>query len=141
MSRPPEYPKEGLGAPSTVKIPTERGQSMLSIGIETVGGVMTTLIPRNTPLPTQITEIFTTAVDNQTSVEIHVLQGERPRSVFSARGSRAHPCVWAESPPEPGVERFVVVDQRVRPTFEADPEPPNPIPSLGSLADPPLENR
>ncbi|WP_457634802.1 molecular chaperone DnaK [Persephonella sp.] len=49
----------------------------LSLGIETLGGVMTTLIPRNTPIPTKKCEIFTTAADNQTQVEIHVLQGER----------------------------------------------------------------
>ncbi|WP_456464482.1 molecular chaperone DnaK [Persephonella sp.] len=49
----------------------------LSLGIETLGGIMTTLIPRNTPIPTKKCEIFTTAADNQTQVEIHVLQGER----------------------------------------------------------------
>jgi len=50
----------------------------LSLGIETLGGVMTTLIPRNTTIPTRKSEIFSTATDNQTSVEVHVLQGERP---------------------------------------------------------------
>jgi molecular chaperone DnaK len=50
----------------------------MSLGIETLGGVMTTLIPRNTTIPTLKTEVFSTASDNQTSVEIHVLQGERP---------------------------------------------------------------
>jgi molecular chaperone DnaK len=50
----------------------------LSLGIETLGGVMTTLIPRNTTIPTRKSEVFSTAVDNQTSVEVHVLQGERP---------------------------------------------------------------
>jgi molecular chaperone DnaK len=50
----------------------------LSLGIETLGGVMTTLIPRNTTIPTRKGEIFSTAADNQTSVEVHVLQGERP---------------------------------------------------------------
>jgi molecular chaperone DnaK len=49
----------------------------LSLGIETLGGVMTTLIPRNTTIPTKRTEVFSTAEDNQTTVEIHVLQGER----------------------------------------------------------------
>jgi molecular chaperone DnaK len=50
----------------------------LSLGIETLGGVMTTLIPRNTTIPTRKSEVFSTAADNQTSVEVHVLQGERP---------------------------------------------------------------
>jgi molecular chaperone DnaK len=49
----------------------------LSLGIETMGGVMTTLIQRNTTIPTRKSEIFSTASDNQTSVEVHVLQGER----------------------------------------------------------------
>ena len=49
----------------------------LSLGIETLGGVMTTLIPRNTTIPTRKSEVFSTATDNQTSVEVHVLQGER----------------------------------------------------------------
>lgn len=50
----------------------------LSLGIETLGGVNTILIPKNTTIPTSKTQIFSTAADNQTSVEIHVLQGERP---------------------------------------------------------------
>ena len=50
----------------------------LSLGIETLGGVMTPLVERNTTIPTQKKEVFSTAADNQTTVEIHVLQGERP---------------------------------------------------------------
>jgi molecular chaperone DnaK len=50
----------------------------LTLGVETLGGVMTPLIQRNTTIPTRKTETFSTAADNQTSVEIHVLQGERP---------------------------------------------------------------
>ena len=49
----------------------------LSLGVETMGGVMTRMIERNTTIPTRKTEIYSTAADNQTSVEIHVLQGER----------------------------------------------------------------
>jgi molecular chaperone DnaK len=50
----------------------------LSLGIETLGGVMTTLIPRNTTIPTKKSEVFSTAADNQSSVEVKVYQGERP---------------------------------------------------------------
>jgi molecular chaperone DnaK len=50
----------------------------LSLGIETLGGVMTTLIGRNTTIPTRKSEVFSTAADGQTSVEVHVMQGERP---------------------------------------------------------------
>jgi molecular chaperone DnaK len=50
----------------------------LSLGVETQGGAMTVLIPRNTTIPTRKSEIFTTAADNQTAVDVHVLQGERP---------------------------------------------------------------
>ncbi len=50
----------------------------LSLGVETLGGVMTKMIERNTTVPTRKTEVYSTAADNQTSVEIHVLQGERP---------------------------------------------------------------
>ena len=50
----------------------------LSLGLETLGGVMTTLIARNTTIPSAKTEVFSTAEDNQTAVDIHVLQGERP---------------------------------------------------------------
>lgn len=50
----------------------------LSLGVETLGGVMTKMIDRNTTIPTRKTEVYSTAADNQTSVEIHVLQGERP---------------------------------------------------------------
>ena len=49
----------------------------LSLGVETLGGVTTRIIPRNTTIPTKKSEVFSTAVDNQPNVEIHVLQGER----------------------------------------------------------------
>jgi molecular chaperone DnaK len=50
----------------------------LTLGVETLGGVMTAMVPRNTTIPTRKTETYTTAADGQTQVEIHVLQGERP---------------------------------------------------------------
>lgn len=50
----------------------------LSLGLETLGGVMTALIPRNTTIPTRKSEVFSTAEDNQTAVDVHILQGERP---------------------------------------------------------------
>jgi molecular chaperone DnaK len=62
----------------------------LSLGIETLGGVFTRLITRNTTIPTRKSEIFTTAEDNQTSVEIHVLQGEREMAVYNRTIGRFH---------------------------------------------------
>jgi molecular chaperone DnaK len=62
----------------------------LSLGIETLGGVMTTLIPRNTTIPTKKSETFTTAADNQSSVEVHVLQGERPMARDNRTLGRFH---------------------------------------------------
>jgi molecular chaperone DnaK len=55
----------------------------LSLGIETLGGVFTKLIERNTTIPTKKSEIFSTAADNQSSVEIHVLQGERSQAAYN----------------------------------------------------------
>ncbi|HEY2434114.1 MAG TPA: molecular chaperone DnaK [Vicinamibacterales bacterium] len=62
----------------------------LSLGIETMGGVMTTLIQRNTTIPTRKGEMFSTAADNQTSVEVHVLQGERPMARDNRTLGRFH---------------------------------------------------
>jgi len=62
----------------------------LSLGIETLGGVFTKLIERNTTIPTRRSEIFSTATDNQTSVEIHVLQGEREMAVDNRTIGRFH---------------------------------------------------
>jgi molecular chaperone DnaK len=62
----------------------------LSLGIETMGGVMTKLIESNTTIPTKKTEVFTTAADNQPSVEIHVLQGERPMATGNKTIGRFH---------------------------------------------------
>lgn len=62
----------------------------LSLGIETLGGVMTTLIPANTTIPTKKSEIFSTAADNQPSVEIHVIQGERPMAADNRTLGRFH---------------------------------------------------
>lgn len=62
----------------------------LSLGLETLGGVMTKLIESNTTIPTKKSEVFTTAVDNQTSVEIHVIQGERPMASQNKSIGRFH---------------------------------------------------
>jgi molecular chaperone DnaK len=62
----------------------------LSLGIETLGGVMTPLIQRNTTIPTKKSETFSTAADNQTSVEVHVLQGERPMARDNRTLGRFH---------------------------------------------------
>jgi molecular chaperone DnaK len=62
----------------------------LSLGIETLGGVMTKLIESNTTIPTKKSEVFSTAADNQTSVEVHVLQGERPMAKDNKSIGRFH---------------------------------------------------
>jgi molecular chaperone DnaK len=62
----------------------------LSLSIETFGGVATTMIPRNTTIPTRKSEHFSTAADNQTSVEIHVLQGERPMAAQNRTLGKFH---------------------------------------------------
>jgi molecular chaperone DnaK len=62
----------------------------LSLGIETLGGVMTVMIPRNTTIPTQKKEIFSTAVDDQPSVEVHVLQGERSEARYNRTLGKFH---------------------------------------------------
>jgi len=83
----------------------------LSLGIETLGGVMTTLIQRNTTIPTRKSETFSTASDNQTSVEVHVLQGERPMARDNRTLGKFH---LAGLPPAPrGVPQIEV-------TFDID---------------------
>lgn len=62
----------------------------LSLGVETLGGVMTVMIPRNTTIPTKKAEVYSTAADNQTSVEIHVLQGERSMAAQNRTLGRFH---------------------------------------------------
>jgi molecular chaperone DnaK len=62
----------------------------LSLGIETLGGVTTVMIPRNTTIPTQKKEIFSTATDNQPSVEVHVLQGERTEARYNRTLGKFH---------------------------------------------------
>jgi molecular chaperone DnaK len=70
----------------------------LSLGIETLGNVFTTMIPRNTTIPTRKNEIFSTASDSQTSVEVHVLQGERPMARDNKTIGKFH---LTEIPPAP----------------------------------------
>ncbi len=83
----------------------------LSLGIETLGGVMTNLIGRNTTIPTKKSEVFSTAADNQTSVEVHVLQGERPMAKDNRTLGRFH---LGDIPPAPrGVPQVEV-------TFDID---------------------
>jgi molecular chaperone DnaK len=62
----------------------------LSLGIETLGGVMTPLIERNTTIPTRKSQVFSTASDSQTTVEVHVLQGERPMASANKSIGRFH---------------------------------------------------
>jgi len=62
----------------------------LTLGIETLGGVMTQMIPRNTTIPSRKSEVFSTASDNQTSVEVHVLQGERPMAADNKTLGKFH---------------------------------------------------
>ncbi|MCI1881548.1 MAG: molecular chaperone DnaK [Sporolactobacillus sp.] len=83
----------------------------LSLGIETMGGVFTKLIPRNTTIPTSKSQIFSTAADNQTAVDIHVLQGERPMAKDNKTLGRFQ---LTDIPPAPrGVPQIEV-------TFEID---------------------
>jgi molecular chaperone DnaK len=62
----------------------------LSLGVETLGGVMTVMIPRNTTIPTQKKEVFSTATDSQPSVEVHVMQGERTESRYNRTLGKFH---------------------------------------------------
>lgn len=83
----------------------------LSLGIETLGGVFTTMIKRNTTIPTSKTQVFSTAVDNQPSVDIHVLQGERPMAADNKTLGRFE---LSDIPPAPrGVPQIQV-------TFDID---------------------
>ncbi len=83
----------------------------LSLGIETKGGVMTKMIERNTTIPTRRSELFSTAVDNQPSVEVHVLQGEREMAAYNKSLGRFH---LTDLPPAPrGVPQIEV-------TFDID---------------------
>jgi molecular chaperone DnaK len=83
----------------------------LSLGIETLGGAMTVLIPRNTTIPARKSDTFSTAADNQTSVEVHVLQGERPLARDNRTLGRFH---LVGIPPAPrGVPQIEV-------TFDVD---------------------
>jgi len=78
----------------------------LSLGIETLGGVFTKLIERNTTIPTSKSQVFSTAADNQTSVEIHVLQGERPMAADNKTLGR---FTLSDIPPAPrGVPQIEV---------------------------------
>ena len=83
----------------------------LSLGIETLGGVMTSLIERNTTIPTRKSEVFSTAADNQSSVEVHVVQGERPMAKDNRTLGKFH---LVDIPPAPrGVPQIEV-------TFDID---------------------
>ncbi len=84
----------------------------LSLGIETLGGVFTPLIPRNTTIPTRKSEVFSTAADNQTQVEVHVLQGERK---MASGNKTLGQFIQDQIPPDPRGK------PQVEDTFEIDP--------------------
>jgi molecular chaperone DnaK len=83
----------------------------LSLGIETLGGVLTVIIPRNTTIPTKKSETFSTAADNQSSVEVHVLQGERPLAKDNRTLGRFHLVGLPQAPRgQPQIEVTFDVD-------------------------------
>ena len=86
----------------------------LSLGIETLGGVFTKLIDRNTTIPTKKSQIFSTAADNQTSVEINVLQGEREMAAYNKSLGRFHPGRYRPGPPRRASDRGHLRHRRQR---------------------------
>ncbi len=103
-------PDEAVGLGAAIQAGVLKGEvgevllldvTPLTLGIETLGGVATPLIPKNTTIPTEKSQIFSTATDSQPSVEIHVIQGERPMAATTERWDGSLVASYCTAPRAP----------------------------------------